>query len=225
MQRPPNPARETIAPSDLTFGLSTCKRCLWMKYWYKLTAPALFPLLATLSSTQEESFRNKRHEEISPALRPGKIRQWGQWVKSDLISINGEKTRWRINGKYDLLGHNDDGTIALIDCKVSDSQRDSAAFYAPQLEAYAYAIENPAGAKPFEVVTMGLLIWKLDAQVMVVDGKSGFATTEHYVPVERDQRRFEELITDLINVLDGEVPDSGENCEVCKYVQNRSSLL
>ena len=225
MKKPAEPAREFISPSDLTFSLSTCQRCLWLKYWFKLVAPGQFPLVKTLSSTQEESFRHKRHEEITPLLRPGKIKQWGQWVRSENISVNGEKTRWRINGIYDLLGHNDDGTVAIIDCKVSDSERDNAAFYAPQLEAYAYAIEHPASAKPFEVATMGLLVWKLDHEVWRNDVKAGFSADEHYLPVERDRERFTTLIEELISVLEGDLPDSGQSCEVCAYTATRNSLL
>lgn len=225
MVKPEAPARRYISPSDLTFALSTCQRCLWLKYWYNLVAPTQFPLLGTLSQTQEESFRHASHDEISPLLRPGKIRQWGQWVRSEIITINGEATRWQINGKYDLLGHNEDGSVALIDCKVSDSDRDSAAFYAPQLEAYAYAIERPASSKPFEVATMGLLVWKLDSEVMKAEGKPGFATTQHYIPVERDHQRFELLLTNLITVIEGDIPSSGEGCEVCKYLEARRSIL
>lgn len=219
------PAREFISPSDLTFALSTCKRCLWLKYWHGLMPPTKFPLVGNLAAYQEEYFRNRDHSDIAPELKPGKIKQWGQWVRSDYISIDKEKTRWRINGKYDLLGHNDDGSVALIDCKVSDSDRDNGAFYSPQLEAYAYAIEHPASLKPFTVSTMGLLVWKLDGQVWKSSAKIGFSTDQHYLPVERNQQRFTELIIELIQMLESSMPEAGTECEQCKYFLARSSLL
>jgi hypothetical protein len=77
--------------------------------------------------------------DLDPSLRPGKITKWGEWVKSDYITINGTKTPWRILGIYDVLAENEDGTLGLIDCKVSDSERDNGQFYAPQLESYAFA--------------------------------------------------------------------------------------
>lgn len=225
MKMPAEPARDFISPSDLTFGLSTCRRCLWLKYWFKLTAPGKFPLVKSLSTAQEESFRHTRHEDISPLLRPGKIKQWGQWVRSQPITINGEVTRWKILGLYDLLGHNDDGTLALIDCKVSDSERDNGAFYAPQLEAYAYAIENPASAKRFEVATMGLLVWKLNGAVWSADSKVGFSSDQRYIPVERDHAGFMALLTDVIQLLDGAMPDPGAECDICSYISARESLF
>ncbi|MSY54435.1 MAG: hypothetical protein F2638_02480, partial [Actinobacteria bacterium] len=131
MNKPTTPARENISPSDLTFGLSTCKRCLWLKYWYKISAPLTMPLVGTLSSLQENIFRGVSTRDIDASLRPGRITKLAEFVKSKHIIINGETTRWRILGKYDLVAENDDGTVALIDCKVSDSARDSGEFYSP----------------------------------------------------------------------------------------------
>jgi len=161
MKKPEVPARDTIAPSDLTFGLSTCKRCLWLKYWFKFDLKKEFPLVKPLADSQEEHFRRASMQDIDASLKPGVVKQWGQWVKSAPISINGFETRWKILGIYDLLGHYEDGTVGIVDCKVSDSERDNGPFYAPQLEAYAYALENPDKGKPFPVSSMGLLIWKL----------------------------------------------------------------
>jgi hypothetical protein len=139
MNKPEVPARDTIAPSDLTFGLSTCRRCLWLKYWFKFDMKKEFPLVKPLADSQEEHFRRASMQDISPTLKPGVVKQWGQWVKSAPIKVNGFETRWKILGIYDLLGHYEDGTVGIIDCKVSDSDRDNGPFYAPQLEAYAHA--------------------------------------------------------------------------------------
>lgn len=224
IQRPQNPARDTIAPSDLTFGLTTCKRCLWIKYWFKVTLPNQFPLVKPLADAQEEHFRRASLPELHPSLASGSIKQWGQWVKSSPIKINGFETRWKILGIYDLLGHYDDGSVAIIDCKVSDSDRDNGPFYAPQLEAYAYAIENPDRGKAFTVSTMGLLIWKLAGITKTADGSHGFGVKEHYVPVQRDQEQFNRLIEDLINVIEGSLPEPGKECLTCKYLSERIAL-
>ena len=89
MNKPEVPARDTIAPSDLTFGLSTCKRCLWLKYWFKFDLKKEFPLVKPLADSQEEHFRRASMPDISPTLKPGVVKQWGQWVKSAHIKING----------------------------------------------------------------------------------------------------------------------------------------
>lgn len=229
MPKPDVPARDTIAPSDLTFGLSTCKRCLWLKYWFKFELKKEFPLVKPLADAQEEHFRRASMQAISPQLKPGVVKQWGQWVKSAPISINGFETRWKILGIYDLLGHYEDGTVGIIDCKVSDSERDNGAFYAPQLEAYAYALENPDRGKPFPVTSMGLLIWKLagvteTSPSELASNTHGFGTNQIYVPVERDTSNFSALIEELISTIEGGFPDSGSECLTCTYLVKRAEL-
>ena len=224
MKKPIKPAREFISPSDLTFGLSTCKRCLWIKYWYKLSAPLQMPLVGTLSTLQEERFHNADMPTIDPSLRPGTVTKWGEFVKSKPLQINGADTRWRILGKYDLVSTNGDGTIGLIDCKVSDSQRDSGAFYSPQLEAYAYALENPAAGKGHSVASMGLLIWKPATTIGNDITSYGFGVYQKYVSVERDVANFLATIADFINVLEGELPDAGPQCTTCSYLLARNAL-
>ena len=229
MQKPDVPARDTIAPSDLTFGLSTCKRCLWLKYWFKFDLKKEFPLVKPLADSQEEHFRRASMQDIDISLKPGVVKQWGQWVKSAPIAINGFETRWKILGIYDLLGHYNDGTVGIIDCKVSDSDRDNGPFYAPQLEAYAHALENPDRGKPFSVSSMGLLIWKLagvteTAQSELASHPHGFGVNQIYVPVERDTARFQNILEELISTIEGGMPDSGAECNLCNYLIKRAEL-
>lgn len=229
MKKPETPARTTIAPSDLTFGLSTCKRCLWLKYWFKLDLKKEFPLVKPLADSQEEHFRRAQMQDLHPSLSPGVIKQWGQWVASQPIVINGFETRWKILGIYDLLGHYADDSLGIVDCKVSDSDRDNGPFYAPQLEAYAYALENPEKGRPFQVSTMGLLIWKLagvteTASSELASHTHGFGVNQHYVPVERDSATFMTLLEELISTIEGGMPESGENCNVCNYLIARKGF-
>jgi len=229
MRKPDVPARDTIAPSDLTFGLSTCKRCLWLKYWFKFDMKKEFPLVKPLADSQEEHFRRAAMQDIDASLKPGVVKQWGQWVKSAPISINGFETRWKILGIYDLLGHYEDGTVGIIDCKVSDSERDNGPFYAPQLEAYAYALENPDKGKPFPVSSMGLLIWKLagvtaTAPSELASSTHGFGVNQRYVSVDRDKDTFSTLLEELISTIEGGMPQPGPECNTCNYLAKRAEL-
>jgi hypothetical protein len=229
MKKPSTPAREFIAPSDLTFGFSTCKRCIWIKYWFSFELKKDFPLVKSLSTFQEEHFRRAPMPALDPSLPAGTVKQWGQWVKSKNIVINGFESQWKLRGIYDLLGHYDDGSVGIIDCKVSDSERDSGDFYAPQLEAYAYTLENPLSGKAFPVKTMGLLIWKLAGVAQTrpnefVSNEMGFGVNQVYVPVERDPARLATLLEDFISVIDGDEPAAGENCHACNYLDGRLKL-
>jgi hypothetical protein len=224
IKRPEKPARDTIAPSDLTFGLSTCKRCIWIKYWFKVTMPGQFPLVKPLADAQEEHFRRASMQDLDSSLAPGVVKQWGQWVKSSPLVIAGRTTTWKILGIYDLLAHYEDGSVGIIDCKVSDSDRDNGEFYAPQLEAYAHALENPDRGKPFPVSSMGLLVWKLNGVTPTADGTFGFGVTQHYLPVERDSKKFHALLEELVDVIEGEFPDAGPECPTCNYLVQRAQI-
>jgi hypothetical protein len=188
-----------------------------------------FPLVKPLADSQEEHFRRAAMQDIDSSLKPGVVKQWGQWVKSAPISINGFETRWKILGIYDLLGHYEDGTVGIIDCKVSDSERDNGPFYAPQLEAYAYALENPDKGKPFPVSSMGLLIWKLagvteTATSEVASNTHGFGVNQKYVAVERDKETFLTLLEELISTIEGGMPLPGPECNTCNYLAKREEL-
>ena len=219
MKKPATPTRSTIRPSDLTFGLSTCRRCLWIFYWFKVSAPLTMPLVSTLADQQETLFQGAKLRDIDPSLGDGTITKWGQFINSAKIKVNGEETRWRFYGKYDVLGENSDGSLAIIDCKVSDNDRDSGAFYAPQLEAYAYSLENPAVGEGKKVSTMGLLVWSPKSADL-----TGFKVEQKYVPVERNPEKLQSLLADLLSVLEGDLPVAGADCNLCNYLIERANL-
>jgi hypothetical protein len=186
--------------------------------------PGQFPLVKPLADAQEEHFRRASMQDLDPSLPTGVVKQWGQWVKSAPLVIGGRQTAWKILGIYDLLAHYEDGSVGIIDCKVSDSDRDNADFYSPQLEAYAHALENPDRGKPFPVATMGLLVWKLNGITETADGAYGFGVTQHYLPVQRDSAKFSRLLEELISVIEGELPDSGETCQTCNYLTQLAQI-
>jgi hypothetical protein len=186
--------------------------------------PGQFPLVKPLADAQEEHFRRASMQDLDSSLAPGVVKQWGQWVKSSPLVIAGRTTTWKILGIYDLLAHYEDGSVGIIDCKVSDSDRDNGEFYAPQLEAYAHALENPDRGKPFPVSSMGLLVWKLNGVTPTADATYGFGVTQHYLPVERDSKKFHALLEELVDVIEGEFPDAGPECPTCNYLVQRAQI-
>jgi hypothetical protein len=224
MKKPAEPTRTTIRPSDLTFGLSTCHRCLWLFYWFKLDLPKIMPLVSPLSAMQEKAFRNANLRDIDPGLPKGKITKFGQKVTSKKFMINGEKTRWCLAGKYDLLSENEDGTASLIDCKVSKNDQDQSALYGPQLEAYVFALEFPEVGQPEKVATIGLLKWNPDRVLGNDPATYAFGVTQEYEAVERNVDGFYKLMKDCIEMLEGPMPTSGEKCNTCKYLNDREKI-
>lgn len=141
--KPASKAREFISPSDLTFSWDGCHRCLWLNYNHGVKAPLFMPLVGELSAMQEAHFDAVTSALVTPELPSGKVHSRGGWVKSTPIVVNGSASPYAVRGKYDLLMEFDDGTWGVIDCKFQGRDSDKSDFYSPQLEAYAYSLENP----------------------------------------------------------------------------------
>ena len=76
---------------------------------------------------------------------------------------------------------------------------------------------------------MGLLIWKLagvteTSASELAANTHGFGVNQHYVPVERDTSTFSELLEELITTIEGGMPDSGAECNLCNYLNKRTEL-
>ena len=76
---------------------------------------------------------------------------------------------------------------------------------------------------------MGLLIWKLAGVTEtgtseLASNSHGFGVNQHYVPVERDTETFTALLEELITSIEGAMPESGAECNLCNYLIKRAEL-
>ncbi|NDI24439.1 MAG: hypothetical protein EBY87_02725 [Actinobacteria bacterium] len=218
-------AREFISPSDLTFSWDGCHRCLWLNYNHGLKAPSFMPLVGELSALQEGHFHGASSSKLHPAIPEGKVIDRGGWVKSAPIEYNGKPSPYAIRGKYDLLMEFTDGTYGIIDCKFQGRDNDKSAFYSPQLEAYAFALENPASNKVMKVSVIGLLVWS--PKKPQGDPDSGFALdlNSSWFPIERNPLGLQERLADFIEVISGPTPIRDSRCETCKFIAERREVF
>jgi hypothetical protein len=85
-------------------------------------------------------------------------------------------------------------------------------------------LENPAAGKSQTVASIGLLVWKPTTAIGTSVADYGFGVFQKYVPVERDQANFLRVIGEFIDVLEGELPDAGSECQTCNYLVARNAL-
>lgn len=218
-------AREFISPSDLTFSWSNCHRCLWLNYTHGLRTPGFMPLVGDLANMQENYFRDKKTTDIAPVLPDGKVVDLGGWVKSSAINVNGQATKYAIRGKYDLLIEFGDGSFGIIDCKFQAKDSDKTELYQPQLEAYAFALENPASGDPKKISVMGLLVWSLLEPAGDVSKGFGLKLKHTWRPIERNPSALEKRLTDFITVVSSSMPAAKDNCEMCNYLLQRREFI
>jgi hypothetical protein len=179
-----------------------------------------------MSAFQEDSYRGLASTSLDPQLLPGKISRFGEGIESTPITINGEETQWRIKGKYDLVVEYESGTIGLIDCKVTTSAMDDEKVnhYLPQLEAYCFALENPMTGLPEKVAHSGLMMWRVNGATQDEEEQNYFTTESAFLMIPRDPDRFQEFMARVIEVLEGPIPESGEKCDNCAFVEKRNLI-
>jgi hypothetical protein len=218
-------AREFISPSDLTFSWGSCHKCLWLNYNHGLRTPGFMPLVGDLANMQEQYFAKKTTADIAPVLPEGKVADLGGWVKSSLINVAGSPTKYAIRGKYDLLIEFADGTYGIIDCKFQAKDSDKTDLYQPQLEAYAFALGNPAAGESKKVSLMGLLVWSLLEPAGDVTKGFGLKLKHTWRPIARNPEALATRLTDFITVVGGKMPVAKDNCDMCNYLTNRREFI
>jgi len=192
-----------------------------MSYWHGFAMPANLALQQQMSRLQESSFDGVPNSVISSDLPEGFASLYKGKFASKEIEINGEITRWKLYGELDLLSQNKDGTHSVIDGKVSMKKdaEDLAEGYWKQLEAYVFMLENPEFGEPKQIATMGLLQWRIDGAVDLTEPRRGFTVEERYIPVARNPEGFREFIESFIAIIEGDFPDSGNDCYDCKFLR------
>lgn len=183
------------------------------------------PLVGELSAMQENHFNAATSAQLHPEIKEGRVLDRGGWVKSVPIPYNGQPSPYAIRGKYDLLMKFDDGTYGVIDCKFQGKDNDKSDFYSPQLEAYAYALENPVSGEAKEVSVIGLLVWS--PKKPLGDPQSGFSLglNSSWFPITRNPAGLHERLQDFIEVISGPTPVRPTGCETCKFIAERREIF
>ena len=218
--------RDYISPSDLTFLWGECKKCFWLKYREGISRPGFMPLVGPMSAFQEQLYRNAPASAVSASMPSGTITNWGEKVKGVPLKVRGKASKWHIAGKYDVIVSFDDGRTALIDCKVTTSDMDQSKIdlYWPQLEAYAFALENPADGAAHIVSETGLLMWRVVGAETNHDDHFTFKTDKEYVSGGRSPEKFQAFITEVIDLLEGPMPETTAGCPHCGYLAKRVAV-
>ena len=217
--KPPTPHRTTLSPSS--FYNIRCPRCLWLEYWHGIKFPANLALQLMLSRLQENSFDGVDSTSISDLLPNGQVSKYKKRFTSQPIVLNGESTRWKIYGEIDLLVTHPDGTHSIVDGKVS-MKKDADSLieaYWTQLEAYVFAFENPLEGAPFQINSIGLLQWRIDGTHTLSDSRRALTIEHRYIPIPRRPDQFMSFIEKFINIIEGDFPESGSDCENCKFLK------
>jgi hypothetical protein len=215
-----------LSPSDLTFAWGGCHRCLWLQYNHGLRVPGFMPLVKEMADLQESYFKDVETQYLHPDIPAGKVVERGGNVLSVPIEIDGRVTHLSIKGIYDLLVEFPDGSFGIIDCKIQAKANDKSKFYSPQLEAYAFALENPKRGEPKQITHIGIYAWSLPNSASGnINHGFGFKLDHNWFPIERNPEAFQNRLREFITMIDGPMPASADTCDQCRYIEARSDAI
>ena len=211
-----------LSPSDLTYLFEGCKYCFSLKIKHGITQPSMpMPgIFASIAGQQKEFYTNRRTETFSHELPPGIIAFGEQRVESSPIMIAGIETTCYIKGRFDLVTKFDDGSFGIIDCKTSRPSESKTQMYGRQLQAYAYALENPApGQLSLKPITkLGLLYFEPTTFEQQSINEQLFKGDLVWHEVMKDDAEFINFIHSVLAILDSNdvTPQMCHTCEYCK---------
>ena len=146
-------------------------------------------------------------------------------MQSIPIQVDGSDSHLAIRGKYDLLLEFPDGTFGIIDCKMQARASDKSSFYSPQLEAYAFALENPAKGEPKKISALGIYSWSLDRASGNLGVGFGYRVNVAWYPVARDPIALQKRLGDFVALVNGSIPESKPSCDQCRYIAERDLIV
>lgn len=217
-----------ISPSDLTYLFEGCKYCFSLKVKHNIVQPSMpMPgIFSAIAGRQKEFYAGKETKEFSSELPLGIVEYGEKWVESIPIRVGGNTVSCYIKGRFDMVIKFDDGSYGVIDCKTARPSDKKTEMYGRQLQAYTYALENPAaGALNLTPVTkLGILYFEPSSFEQLKITEQAFRGNLTWHEVSRDDAGFISFMKTVANVLESDeiFPHTCQNCEYCK--QGKSCL-
>lgn len=217
-----------LSPSDFAFLWEQCKRCFYLKVVHGVRQPSMpmARIFKRIESLQMGFYDGRRTRRVLPDLPPGVIRCGERWVESEPIQPPGRASASYILGKLDSVIQFDDESWAVIDFKTTRTRGEHIPLYARQLHAYAYGLENPArpprslkreSVQLSPITKIGLLCFEPREVSQPSVGRHVYEGEVRWIEMERDDATFLEFIGEIVDLIDGPIPDPGRECAWCKY--------
>lgn len=211
-----------LSPSELTYLFEGCKFCFYMKVKHGVTQPSMpMPgIFSAIAAKQEAFYANKRTEAFCPDLPPGSVLFGEEWVHSKEITFPGIQDTCHIRGRFDAVLKFDSGSYGVIDFKTASPSQEKANLYGRQLQAYAYALENPGPGKLHlaPVTNLGLIFFEPTSFGELGQGEQAFKGKPVWISVERNDQVFMDFLREVMGILGSvEPPKPSPDCNWCSY--------
>lgn len=170
-------------------------------------------VFSRMNSLLQEEIQGMNLQDINKVLPSGIIEAKETFVKSKPIPPENSSF---ISGRLDVLSRLEDGSLALIDFKISNQDEEKAQKFKNQLHAYKYALENPLSGIPKRVTKMGLIVVSPDA-ISFEDGHVIFKTKPSWFEIRQDMDSFYSFASEVSRLLSRPQPEPTKTCKWCIY--------
>lgn len=204
----------SLSNSTLNLFLE-CPRCFWLQRNKKIARPrGIFPTLPSgMDSIIKEYFHRYRKLGDLPPLIENKVSGKLADISLNLSSVDHELDL-KITGRLDECLQLKDGSLVPLDHKtrasLPENQKYSQNYYQTQMDTYTLLLQKN-----------GHLTRNL-AYIVYYSPRPGelhqgipFAVEVHQI--ETYPERTFQLYQRAKSCLDGEIPDSSDNCEFCRW--------
>lgn len=207
-----------LSPSDFKYLWEDCKHCYYRKVVEGIELPSIgLPnIFSKMSSSVQMKVQGTNPCDLHPDLPSGVFELQERYLKS--MPIPSKNTCY-ISGRFDLLAKFDDGTHGVIDLKITDPKEESLYKFKNQLQAYKFALENPAGPGKMlvnRISLMGLIVVS-PKSVEFHKGHLVFISKPQWIEIEENMDEFFAFIDKVSQLLEGDVPKPTETCKWCIY--------
>jgi len=207
-----------LSPSKLNL-LEDCPRCFWLAVIKKINRPSgpMASIPIKMDSIIKHYFDKYREMGQLPPIILGKIH--GRLPENMPKTLKHDEGNGIVlMGRPDEYFELEDGSIVAFDHKTKSKAPDGThPSYQLQLDVYSYLLQ----ANGYKTTNKAFLAYYYPDDC---DIHKGMCMHCSVVEVQTDPGRVTEIIKKAHKVLNGEIPEHGENCEYCKWFEKNTKI-
>lgn len=204
-----------LSPSDFGYLYGDCKHCYYKKVKEGIALPSIgMPgVFSKMNALLQEAIMGMNLKDVNSELPSGIIEVKEGFLRSKPIP---PKKDCFISGRFDVISKLTDGSVALIDFKITDPTDEKIQKYSNQIHAYKFALENPDFGAVKKVSRMGIIAVSPEG-ITFPGEKVVFNAVPKWYEIVPDMDGFSNFISEVSDLLNGPLPQENSECNWCRY--------
>ena len=205
-----------FSPSEFAFGYAGCKRCYYDLKVNDIRLNFGFPtIFSKIDMIQKRFYHNKPTSYLNTNKLPEGV------IKTDYTKLQKSEVLYDKKGRpFQLRGKIDAyidhvNFFSVIDFKVTNINEKKSLTYMNQLNSYALMFEAPYEnfLKLNPIKHLGIFCF--EPNELIYSKNPSIEMRTQYFEIQRDDKKFFEFITSVIDFLEGDIPEMTNGCSVC----------